>query len=333
MDNSSSLYTLNSTTSPVTTSAQVDIMGFYGTDEYRTIIVVLLAVLIAFGFIGNSAVYGAISQRQKHYKTSSNLLLMNIAVADLLVAIIIVPLRFIEMFLGWPLGKFLCQSLASIQDVIACVSVITHTVIALERYRGIVQPFKEKLSIRRTKQAIGIIWLACYIAVGLPVALVLKEKVVHGVNVCWAVWPSSLVRQLFEVYLVVVFIVTPLLIQTYTYSCIVKVVNREIMASTCATNFDIRLTKAALSKARVVKMLILLVGAFQLFSIPRMITMLMAEFGGPELQKDLSFQYAITITVIVYSLKHVINPFIIFASSAEFRASCCYCLMCYRDYK
>lgn len=327
----------NTTSPPITftnsaNQGQIDSPGFYGTDEYKTITVVLLIIVISIGFLGNLGVYGAISQSQKHKRNSRNYLLMNIAVADLLVAAVIAPLRFVEMYHGWPLGKFLCQSLAAFQDVIVCVSVITHTVIALERYRSIVQPFKQKLSIRRTKQAIAIIWLSCYIAIGLPMALVLTEEVEDGVNRCKAVW-SSLVRQLFEVYLVIVFIVSPLLIQTYTYSCVVKVVNRELLAATSSSNPDTRLTKAALSKARVVKMLVLLVGAFQLCSIPRIVTMLMSEFGGEALSSDRNFQYTITITVIIYYLKHVINPFIIFATSAEFRESCsyyccCYCLSC-----
>ena len=58
---------------------------FYGTDEYRTIIVVLLVIVICIGFFGNLMVYSAISYRQKQKRTSTNYLLMNIAVADLLV--------------------------------------------------------------------------------------------------------------------------------------------------------------------------------------------------------------------------------------------------------
>lgn len=303
----------------------------YGTDEYKTIIVVLLAIVIALGFCGNLAVFGAISQRQKSNTTSSYLLLINIAIADLLVAVIVAPLRFVEMFHGWPLGQFLCQALAAIQDVVVFVSVVTHTVIALERYRAVVQPFKERLSIQRTKQAIGIIWLSCYIAIGLPLALLLRERIIAGRNVCLIEWPSSLVRQLFEVYLVLVIVAIPLVIQTYAYSCVVKKVNHEIMSSTGLTDSDIRLNKAARSRARVVKMLVLLVGAFHLCSIPRVMTLLLWEFGGIALQSDPRFQYALTITVIIYYLKHVINPFIIFATSSEFRASCCF--MCYRDYK
>ena len=300
---------------------------FYGTDEYRTIIVVLLVIVICIGFFGNLMVYSAISYRKKQKRTSTNYLLMNIAVADLLVAVIIAPLRFVEMYHGWPLGDFLCKTVAPLQDVIVCVSVVTHTVIALERYRSIVQPFKKKLSVSRTKQAAVVIWLLCYISICLPMAFVLKVEVQKGFIICKAVW-SSLVRQLFEVYLVVVFIATPLIIQTYTYSRVVKVANRELRNATKSSNPN--LTRVALSKVRVVKMLILLVGAFQLCSIPRIVTMIMTEFGGPALTNDVNFQYAITITLVIYYLKHVINPFIIFATSAEFRASCGYCLTCGR---
>ena len=122
-------------------------LGFYGTDEYSAIIVALLTVVIVFGVLGNLAVIGTLFQRQRNLKTSSNYLIINIAVSDLLVAVIIAPLRFVEMYHGWPLGNFLCHFLAPLQDVIVCVSVVTHTFIALERYRGIVQPFKEKLTI------------------------------------------------------------------------------------------------------------------------------------------------------------------------------------------
>ena len=334
MANSSSA-TQNTTGNSSATQEQIGSMGFYETNEFTTIIVVLLTVVIVFGFLGNLTVIGTIFQRQRNLKTPSNYLIMNIAVADLLVAVIVAPLRFVEMYHGWPLGEFLCHFLAPLQDVIVCVSVVSHTVIALERYRGIVQPFKEKLSIRRTKQAIGIIWLACYIASGLPIALIVQEMVMEGVVQCGVVWPSHIFRQLYEVYLVVVFVIVPLTIQTYAYSYIVKVMDIEVKAvadySTAiqldSSDLDARVTcKLAQSRARVVKTLILLVVAFHLCSIPRVFAMLLWEFG--DFQNNLSFQYAYTITLIIYYLKHVINPFIIFATSAELRGSCSFCVMC-----
>ena len=304
--------------------------AFYGTDEHQTIIVVLLSLVMALGFIANSAVICALSQRQKQSASVTNYLLMNISIADLLIAVIVMPLQFVNMFHGWPLGKFLCHTLAAFQDVIACVSVVIHTVIAMERYRAIVQPFKQRLSIRRTKQAIVITWLVCYVAVGLPMALVLRVLLRGHTYRCEAQWSSDWTRQLFEVYLVVLFILTPLMAQTYAYIYIVKTVSREIVASADQSNDDSkRLMKAALSKARVVKMLIILVAAFYLLSLPRIFTMLIMEFGGYSIRNNLGFQYAVTVTIVIYCIKYVINPFIIFASSAELRTSCC--LVFYRN--
>ena len=316
-------FLLNSTNSSMNTQHDLASMGFYGSKAYRTIVVLLLSVVIILGFLGNVAVISAVSQRHKNIKSPSNYLIMNIAVADLLVAVIVTPLRFVEIYHGWPLGEFLCHFLAPLQDVIVCVSVVTQTVIALERYRGIVTPFKTKMSLQKTKLAIGIIWCACYVGSGLPLAPVLQQTRVQDKNLCFVQWPSVLFRQIFEVYLVIVFILIPLVIQTYAYSTTVRAVNNEI--SHCnSTQGDIS-TKQAHKKSRVVRMLIFMVIAFQVCSIPRAFTMLLWEFV-PSLQNDVNFFYAITITVIVYYLKHVVNPFIIFITSSEFRMSCCYCL-------
>ena len=320
-------FLLNSTNGSMNTQHDLASMGFYGSKAYRTIVVLLLSVVTILGFLGNVAVISAVSQRHKNIKSPSNYLIMNIAVADLLVAIIVTPLRFVEIYHGWPLGEFLCHFLAPLQDVMVCVSVVTQTVIALERYRGIVTPFKTKMSLQKTKLAVGITWCVCYLAVGLPIALVVKEKSPQDTPMCVAEWPSDIFRQIFEVYLVVTFIAVPLVIQTYTYSITVTTVNNEIMNGN-GTGSDSR----AIRKARVVRMLILMVIAFQVCSIPRAFTMLLWEFV-PSFQNDVRFQYAITITVIIYYLKHVVNPFIIFATSSEFRASFWYCLLCGLEYK
>ena len=299
-----------------------------GTHKYDVMIVVFLSVVMALGFIGNLAVFCALLQRQKQSACATNILLMNVSVADLLVVVIVIPLGLVSIFHGWPLGRFLCHTLAAFQDVIACVSVVSHTVIAMERYRAIVEPFKRRLSTRRTKQAIVLIWLVCYAVIGLPMALVLRVVAEDGKHQCTAQWSSDLSRQAFEVYLVLVFILSPLAVQTYAYIYIVKTVDREIIASAESGDDQQRLLKAAMSKARVVKMLILLVAAFYLLSVPRVLTMLLMEFGSSSLQKDVTFDYAIRITIAIYCVKYVINPVIIFASSAELRASCW--LLCHR---
>lgn len=101
-------------------------------------------------------------------RTPCNFFIMNIALADIGVGAIAAPLRILEMFLSWPFGDFICHFLWPIQDVFVCVSVMTHTAIALERYRAIRMPLNPKITLGKTKIAIGVIWLGCYCASRIP---------------------------------------------------------------------------------------------------------------------------------------------------------------------
>ena len=309
------------------------VAGTKGNSLGQTIVTSLIGFVIVAGLLGNVLVIATICGKRS-MKTPCNLFLMNIAIADLLVAILLAPLRVAEQFHGWPLGEFLCQFFGPLQDVIVSVSIITHTIIALERYRGIVTPFKQKLSLYKVKVATPIIWVACYLATGLPLALVLKQNERGGKKLCLAQWPSTTSRRIFEVYLVTFFIVLPLIIQTATYSMIVATIKRQdVPNQSVSRSGTIEQQRNQLrKKARLVKMLIILVVVFQLCYIPRGIFMLLYEFVSAEYHSKhkAGLVNASISTIILYYLKHVINPFILFAMSTEFRKNC-YLKSCRKD--
>ena len=261
--------------------------------------------------------------------TPCNFFLMNIAIADLLVAIFLAPLRMADLFNGWPLGGFLCQFVGPIQDVIVCVSVVIHTLIAFERYRGIVTPFKPKLSLRKAKIATTCICCACYILIGLPLALVLRQVEDKDVKYCKALWPSITFRRVFEVYLVTVFTFLPLVIQTATYIKIVATIKKEDKSTqTISRSGTVEQRRNQIrKKARLVRMLIILVVVFHVCLIPRGIFMLVYEFTSKNYQQENreNFSIAAMATIILYYLKHVLNPFILFAMSTDFRKNCFLC--------
>ena len=68
-------------------------------------------------------------------------------------------------------------------------------------------------------------------------------------------------------------------------------------------------------------MLMVLMLAFQVCYLPRGIIMLMQEFT-PETTSKPDFLYVELITLAMYYLKHVINPFILWAMSNDFRVGC-----------
>ena len=291
------------------------------TADPTMITTVLFSIVIATGFPGNLLIVVAIIGRQK-LRTPCYMLILSIAFADLGMTTVAAPQRIIEIYVGWPFGKFLCNFLVSIPELFVSVSVVAHTAIALERHRAIVSPFKSRMSLKTTKRTVAAIWVACYIFATLPQAFMLQlETGNDNKSYCYPVFPSLFVRRMYEVYLVVVFIAVPLFVQAWSYFCVFAVVRRELRLSRETRNNDQSLRHRNEKKIRLVKVLVLLVAVFQFCSIPRGVLMLIQEFAAWAVMPT-AMVYADTISLFAYYIKHIINPVILWSTSSEFRLGC-----------
>ncbi|CAH3045673.1 unnamed protein product [Pocillopora meandrina] len=265
------------------------------------------------GFIGNLLIIVTIL-RWKEMRTPCNFLIMNIAIADLAVAFVAAPLRILEIYYHWPFGEFMCKFLTPLQDVFVCVSVVTHTTIALERYRAIVKPMMKKITLTVTRAVICVTWFSCYFATALPIAVISGIQPYNGKMFCVINFPSTTFRQFFQVYLVVVFIVLPISVQIWAYVKNIPHDRRETLRWQ-KRSFDLARDKRRNS---LVRTLIILVVVFQVCYIPRGILMTIREFS--DLSNSRVFMYMDVFALILYYMKHVLNPLIIFASSSDFRS-------------
>lgn len=64
----------------------------------------------------------------------ANLLVMNLAVADLLILLVSVPMDIIPEHISWPYGTIVCKFVSPIQDICLTASALTFGAIAVERY-------------------------------------------------------------------------------------------------------------------------------------------------------------------------------------------------------
>ncbi|KAE8736679.1 Neuropeptide F Receptor, partial [Frankliniella occidentalis] len=99
--------------------------------------VVLYSVLICFGAAGNGLVVWAVA-RKRSMRTARNMFIVNLAVSDLLLCLVTMPLTLMEILCKyWPLGReeFICKILGALQAVSIFVSTISITAIALDRYQ------------------------------------------------------------------------------------------------------------------------------------------------------------------------------------------------------
>lgn len=289
-----------------------------GSSSYALLAPPLFIAIIIVGSIGNVLLIHTVL-RWREMRTPCNYLIVNNAVADLCVVLIAAPLRIVEVYHGWPLGEFACRLLAPTQDVFVVVSVLTYTLIAWERYRAVITPFKAKLTLRSITIAAVLMWVVSYLCTGLPVALSLSVSTIRGKPRCRLSFPSDISRQIYETYLVAFFIVLPLLLQTFAYSRVVHQLRRKTSLDKTFKGSKRNNQRRNSKKRRLIRVMIILIIFFQVCYIPRGIIMLLYEFAR-EVTANVHFQHANLFLLALYYVKHAINPIILFTGSTDFRS-------------
>uniref|UniRef100_A0AAY5ESD2 5-hydroxytryptamine receptor 7 n=1 Tax=Electrophorus electricus TaxID=8005 RepID=A0AAY5ESD2_ELEEL len=111
------------------------------TTAEKLIIGVMLAVITALTVIGNMLVVIAVCVVKK-LRQPSNYLLVSLAVADLSVAVVVMPFVIVTDLTGgkWLFGEVFCNIFIGM-DVMCCTaSIMTLCVISVDRYLGITRP-------------------------------------------------------------------------------------------------------------------------------------------------------------------------------------------------
>ena len=319
---------VNTSSFPTNTSLAVSDETPEGLSQLYVILTTLFfSFIIIVGLTGNSLIVATLS-RWREMRTPCNLLIANICAADLGVCLLAAPLRIIEIYRGWLFGGVLCYILTPLQDVFVAVSVVTQTVIALERHRAIVTPFKPKMTVERVKMVMPVVWIACYVTSGVPMLIFLKNNLFpDGYFFCYPFFPSNGYKIAYEMYLVVFFITLPFVLQSAAYFNVIRTLRDEnevhLMCNAYHQNSSTKKTFSDRAKQKkcLIRMLIVLMLAFQVCYLPRGVIMLMKEFS-PETTAKPEFLYIDLTTLAMYYLKHAINPIILSAMSEDFRSGC-----------
>ncbi|XP_077521931.1 G-protein coupled receptor 83-like [Amblyomma americanum] len=120
----------------------------------RDVLVILLyGLVVLVSLFGNTLVCHAVLRSRK-MRTKTNVLIANLAVSDLLMTTLSIPLSASRFLLdNWPFGEALCYLAPFLQVTFVYVSTLTMAWIACDRYGVIVHP----LRLRRLCPAHGAI--------------------------------------------------------------------------------------------------------------------------------------------------------------------------------
>ncbi|XP_078497196.1 neuropeptide FF receptor 1-like [Lissotriton helveticus] len=243
-------------------------------------------------------------------RTVTNMFILNLAVSDLLVGIFCMPTTLVDnLITGWPFDNVMCKMSGLVQGMSVSASVFTLVAIAVERFRCIVYPFRQKLTLRKAIVTIIIIWvlaliIMCPSAVTLTVTRDEYHFMVDDYNnsyplySCWEAWPDKEMRKIYTTVLFSHIYLAPLTLIVIMYARIAFKLFKSsapIRGSQTEENEGRRVSKR---KVKVINMLIIVALFFTLSWLPLWTLMLLTDYG------KLSDQQLNLIAVYIFPFAH-----------------------------
>ena len=283
---------------------------------YQITIPIVFAVIVLVGILGNALfIYVIISK--KKLQTPTNLLLLNLAIADVSFLLVCGTFTVVHYaLLTWPLGDALCRIIQYLLYTTAYVTV--YTLIAVSAVRYVTVVYGPKAAFIRRKRNIVVLIVAIWVVFMMAKVPIL---VVHGVSFDDKTSRTECIisgktdgQRLFATFFVFAYAL-PLAVICTLYLLMVCHLRRNAKRSPIS-----RVVNSAEERSRhVTKIVILVVTVFAVCWLPLQLHLLVAYYYGVP---DTNF-YKICLLVwhcLTYS-NSLLNPIIYNFFSRDFRES------------
>ncbi|XP_053671438.1 dopamine D2-like receptor [Anopheles nili] len=150
--------------------------------HYWCLILVLFPILTLFG---NVLVILAVC-RERTLQTVTNYFIVSLAIADLLVAVVVMPFAVYVLVNGaWSLPNFACDFYIAMDVICSTSSIFNLVAISIDRYIAVTQPIKyaKHKNSRRVCLTILLVW-AISAAIGSPIVLGLNNTQDRSPDLC-----------------------------------------------------------------------------------------------------------------------------------------------------
>lgn len=242
------------------------------TKAFKTII---YCVIILGSLLGNSLVIIVVYKR-KRMRTTTNYMIVSMAVSDLFFAIFAIPPSIRTVYAGQDLlvggitAELICKLVTFIQQVSIDVSILSLTAIAFDRFFAIMLPFRKVITCRSTKILIVLTWL---IGILFAAPILYTNRIVAGEGgdetFCQEIWEplfkNSKARKDYTFIHFGFFYAGPLTIITILYTTImIELWRGNSITFRCKANHQ----EVEKSNRKVLKMLVTVLVVFALFWLP-----------------------------------------------------------------
>lgn len=283
------------------------------------------SLVLIFGVIGNLLVV-AIVYRNRSMRTPANYFIANMAFADLIVPIFLVPKKLVWIYhgknvwlVGGTFGEFLCKAIPFIHDICLMVSIHSLVLVAVERFYAVMRPLRA--AIRSTQRCVVIIlsiWLLAMLFHGWYFftnrLYYFNEKFLCYIN--WKPLDYKSAVEKIYIAIIVIFYAFPLISITVLYWIIILKLKRQRIPGTRYGHMIINRQKRIVNTFRMVMTVVL---AFFICWTPSIVFNSMLFFHWDWVVPcDVHFHVELIVYMIAFS-NNAITPYIYFIFNENYK--------------
>uniref|UniRef100_A0A3B3TE40 G-protein coupled receptors family 1 profile domain-containing protein n=1 Tax=Paramormyrops kingsleyae TaxID=1676925 RepID=A0A3B3TE40_9TELE len=180
-------------------------MRYHESAGVKSCLLLLLLPIVTFATLGNLLTVVSVTY-YRYLRTPTNIFIVSLAMADLLVAVLVMPFSLVRTVDHWMFGKSVCIA-HSLLDVAFCTSsIFSLSCIALDRYLAVCDPLRYSTRMSRRKISC-LLLLSWFVPIGVSVPIVTLGQVAderaggHGPTKCVLVMtaPFAVLKQVRQI--------------------------------------------------------------------------------------------------------------------------------------
>lgn len=165
-------------------------------DTIKPVVTICFSIIGITGFLGNTLVIFVVLLNPQ-MRSTTNMLIINLAVADLLFVVFCVPFTAIDYVANeWPLGNAWCKIVQYLIIVTALASIYTLVLMSLDRFLAVVYPISSR-SLRNEQnalKAISLLWIII-LFIAIPIiglhGVVVSNDQIDKLAIYWCEYQSE----------------------------------------------------------------------------------------------------------------------------------------------
>ncbi|XP_052830450.1 alpha-2Db adrenergic receptor isoform X2 [Octopus bimaculoides] len=232
-----------------------------------TVILSIVSIILMVCIIVGNFLVITVILRHKGMRTRTNLFLLNLALADLLVGTLMAPFTLITIISGkWIFGERFCNVNGFMNALCYITSCHTLMYISVHKYFSITRPFSRFITISRIFIMVAAAWIWAIFCATMTITGLTSVCFKYGTSQCGPLYPNERKSYIHHTIIQVTVILIPLSVMAFTYISMY----REIRAHTKRLQQNTRLRKDTIlaQQKKVIFTLFIVLACFVLCWMP-----------------------------------------------------------------